>query len=66
MKPGGPSPKPKYSCTTDSEPVGRLNVEKNCYEQSLKNLNPYTYKHWKAGSRKGGLTGYLLHNGPTS
>jgi hypothetical protein len=43
-----------------------LNVEKNFYEKSSKNLNPYTYNHWKAGSRKGGLTGYLLHNGPTS
>ena len=66
MKLGGPPPKAKYSCMTDSEPVGRLNVEKNSDEQSSKNLNPYTYKHWKAGSRKGGLTGYLLHNGPTS
>ncbi len=43
-----------------------MNVEKNFYKKSSKNLNPYTYNHWKAGSRKGGLTGYLLHNGPTS
>ncbi len=30
-KPGGPPPKPKYSCMTDSELVGRLNDEKNRY-----------------------------------
>ena len=66
VNPGGPPPKAKYSCTTDSEPVGRLNVEKYRDERSQKYLNPYTYKQWEAGSRKGGLTAYLLHNGPTS
>ena len=30
-KPGGPPPKPKYYCMTDSEQVGRLNDEKNSY-----------------------------------
>ena len=40
---GGPPSKPKYSLTTDSEPVRRLNDEKHPYKGSEKYLKPYAY-----------------------
>ena len=44
VKLGGPPSKAKYSITTDSEPVRRLNDEKNPYSGSEKYLKPCTYK----------------------
>ena len=47
MKPGlnmgGPPSKPKYSLTTDSEPVRRLNGEKHPDKGSEKYLKPCAY-----------------------
>ena len=40
---GGPPSKPEYSSTTDSEPVRRLNGEKNPDKGSEKYLKPYAY-----------------------
>ena len=51
---GGPPSKPKYSSTTDSEPVRRLNDEKHPYKGSEKYLKPHAYKLWEpvsAGDR---------------
>ena len=66
MKPGlnmgGPPPKPKYSSTTDSEPVTRVNDEKHPYKGSEKYLKPCAYKR----SEPFGVTACLLHNEPTS
>ena len=51
MKPGlnmgGPPPKPKYSSTTDSEPVTRVNDEKHPDKGSEKYLKPCAYKLWE-------------------
>ncbi len=44
VKLGGPPSKAKYSSTTDSEPVRRLNDEKNPDKGSEKYLKPYAYK----------------------
>ena len=44
VKLGGPPSKAKYSSTTDSEPVRRLNDEKNPYKGSEKYLKPCAYK----------------------
>ena len=44
MKLGGPPSKAKYSITTDSGQVGRLNDEKHPYKGSEKYLKPCTYK----------------------
>ena len=44
MKLGGPPSKAKYYSTTDSEPVRRLNDEKNPDKGSEKYLKPYAYK----------------------
>jgi hypothetical protein len=44
VKLGGPPSKAKYSITTDSGQVGRLNDEKNPYQGSEKYLKPCTYK----------------------
>ena len=53
MKPGvnmgGPPSKAKYSSTTDSEPVRRLNDEKHPDKGSEKYLKPYAYKLWEPG-----------------
>ena len=66
MKPGlnmgGPPPKPKYSSTTDSEPVTRVNDEKHLDKRSEKYLKPHAYKLWEPY----GVTACLLHNEPTS
>lgn len=43
MKLGGPPSKAKYSSTTDSGPVRRLNDEKNPDKGSQKNLKPCAY-----------------------
>jgi hypothetical protein len=43
-KPGSPLSKAKYYSISDSEPVRRLNDEKNPYSGSEKALKPYTYK----------------------
>ena len=40
---GGPPSKAKYSSMTDSQPVGRLNGEKNGVEPCEKHLKPDTY-----------------------
>ena len=40
---GGPPPKPKYSSTTDSEPVRRLNDEKHPEKGSEKYLKSRAY-----------------------
>jgi len=41
---GGPPSKAKYSLTTDSEPVRRLNDEKNPDKGSSKNLKSHAYE----------------------
>ena len=50
---GGPPSKPKYSSTTDSEPVRRLNDEKHPYKGSEKYLKPYAYTAVGARLRMG-------------
>ena len=66
MKPGlnmgGPPSKPKYSLTTDSAPVTRVNDEKHPDKGSEKYLKPHAYKL----SEPFGVTACLLHNEPTS
>ena len=66
MKPGlnmgGPPSKAKYSSTTDSESVRRLNVEKHPYEGIEKYLKPCAYKR----SEPSGVTACFLHNEPAS
>ena len=66
MKPGlnmgGPPSKPKYSLTTDSAPVTRVNDEKHPDKGSEKYLKPHAYKQ----SEPFGVTACLLHNEPTS
>ena len=64
VKPGGPPPKAKYSLTTDSESVRRLNGEKHRVERSEKYLKPHAYKLSKPFF--GGVTACLLHNEPAS
>ena len=59
---GGPPSKAKYSLTTDSEPVRRLNDEKHPDKGSEKYLKPSAYKLWELF----GVTACLLHNEPTS
>ena len=59
---GGPPSKPKYSSTTDSEPVTRVNDEKHPDKGSEKYLKPCAYKR----SEPFGVTACLLHNEPTS
>ena len=44
LNPGGPSPKAKYSLTTDSERVARAKDGKNPYEGRIVNLKPHAYK----------------------
>ncbi len=44
---GGPPSKAKYSSTTDSEPVRRLNDEKHPDKGSEKYLKPSAYKLWE-------------------
>ncbi len=44
VKLGGPPSKAKYSITTDSAQVRRLNDEKHPYKGSEKYLKPCTYK----------------------
>ena len=64
---GGPPSKAKYSITTDSGQVWRLNDEKNPYEGSEKYLKPCTYKLSEPYAPQGErVTAYLLHNGPAS
>ena len=46
---GGPPSKAKYSSTTDSEPVRRLNDEKHPDKGSEKYLKPFAYKLWEPG-----------------
>ena len=62
VKMGGPPSKAKYSSTTDSEPVRRLNDEKHPDKGSEKHLKPCAYKLWEPL----GVTACLLHNEPTS
>ncbi len=63
----GPPRKAKYSSTTDSESVRRLNDEKNPYKGSEKYLKPCAYKLWELDClRAGRVTACLLHNEPTS
>ena len=47
-KPGGPSPKAKYSLATDSEPVPRGKGEKNPRWGVKQNLKLYAYKLFEA------------------
>ena len=56
----GPPRKAKYSSTTDSEPVRRLNDEKHPDKGSEKYLKPCAYKLWEPFF--GGVTACLLHN----
>ena len=51
VKLGGPPSKAKYSSTTDSEPVRRLNDEKHPDKGSEKYLKPCAYT--AVGARKG-------------
>ena len=46
----GPPRKAKYSSTTDSEPVRRLNDEKHPDKGSEKYLKPCAYKLWEPAS----------------
>ena len=63
----GPPRKAKYSSTTDSAPVRRLNDEKNPHKGSEKYLKPCAYKLWESGRlRAERMTACLLHNEPTS
>ena len=48
---GGPPSKAKYYLTTDSEPVRRLNDEKNPDKGSQKNLKSHAYT--AVAARKG-------------
>ncbi len=64
VKLGGPPSKAKYSSTTDSESVRRLNDEKHPYKGSEKYLKPYAYKLWEPELAR--VTACLLHNEPTS
>ena len=54
VKPGvnqrGPPRKAKYSSTTDSAPVRRLNDEKHPDKGSEKYLKPFAYKLWEPSS----------------
>ncbi len=61
---GGPPSKAKYSSTTDSESVRRLNDEKHPDKGSEKYLKPSAYK--LSESAFGRMTACLLHNEPTS
>jgi hypothetical protein len=56
----GPPRKAKYSSTTDSEPVRRLNDEKHPDKGSEKYLKPYAYK--LSEPVLGWVTACLLHN----
>ncbi len=49
MKTGGPPSKAEYYLTTDSEPVRRLNDEKNPDKGSSKNLKSHAYTAVAAG-----------------
>ena len=53
----GPPRKAKYSSTTDSESVRRLNDEKHPDKGSEKYLKPSAYKLWEPGSAYGRFTG---------
>ena len=64
VNPRGPPRKAKYSSTTDSEPVGRLNDEKHPDKGSSKHLKPHAYK--RSEPRFVGVTACLLHNEPAS
>ena len=64
VKQGGPPSKAKYSSTTDSESVRRLNDEKHPDKGSEKYLKPYAYKLWEPELAR--VTACLLHNEPTS
>ncbi len=64
VKLGGPPPKAKYSSTTDSEPVRRLNDEKHPDKGGQKYLKPRAYK--RSESRFVGMTACLLYNEPAS
>ena len=59
---GGPPSKAKYSCTTDSGPVRRLNDDKNRDERSER--VPETVCLQAVGALRG--DGVLLHNEPAS
>ncbi len=59
---GGPPSKAKYSLTTDSESVRRLNVEKFPDEGIERDLKPCAYKR----SEPFGVTACFLHNEPAS
>ena len=64
VKLGGPPPKAKYSLTTDSVPVRRLNDEKIPDKGSEKYLKPRAYK--RSEPAFGPVTACLLHNEPAS
>ena len=64
VKLGGPPSKAKYSSTTDSESVRRLNDEKHPDKGSEKYLKPYAYKLWEFVLVR--MTACLLHNEPKS
>ena len=66
LNPGGPSPKAKYSLTTDSEPVARAKDGKNPDEGRIVNLKPRAYKRSEPYARKGRVMGCLLHNDPAT
>ena len=51
LKMGGPPSKAEYYLTTDSEPVRRLNDEKNPDKGSSKNLKSHAYT--AVAARKG-------------
>jgi hypothetical protein len=59
----GPPHKAKYSSTTDSEQVRRLNDEKHRDKRSEKYLKPCAYKRWELKSASADqVTVCLLHN----
>ena len=51
----GPPSKAKYSLTTDSVPVVRMNVEKIPDKGSEKYLKPHTYKRSEPSSEGDGV-----------
>jgi hypothetical protein len=63
---GGPPSKAKYSLSTDSEPVRRLNDEKHPDKGGEKYLKPNAYKRSEPRVARRGVTACLLHNEPTS
>jgi hypothetical protein len=66
LNPGGPSPKAKYSLTTDSVPVARAKDGKNPDKGRIVNLKPHAYKRSEPYGSNPRVMGCLLHNDPAT